>query len=105
MTWNSSPLRLNPPSRASNPLPVPKTPDRVRVFEAAEHIGQLNNLAAEPETYLIAKKHTKNIENLHRILVLGLGDALVTVGASSEAGRFDETSLVRYFGRRAICPR
>src|SRR5215471_8344859 len=88
MTWNSSPLRLNPPSRGRpTPSECPITPNRVRVFDAAERIGQLNDLAAEPEAYLIAEKH-------HTALSRQLPARVASIGKKKT-----ERQLVPLFGR------
>lgn len=70
LTKTSKPLAVQTKRRLEHDLaPAIAEQHRVRVFDAATRIGQLNDWEQNRKLIFVAKKHPKNLENLHRVLL------------------------------------
>jgi Z1 domain-containing protein len=70
LTKTSTPLAIQTIRRLQHDLEPAISDHRVRVFDAAERIGPLNEWLQSRKLIFVAKKHPKNLENLHRILLV-----------------------------------
>jgi hypothetical protein len=69
LTKASTPLAAQTIRRLRYDLRSAIAEHRVLVFDAAGRIGQLNQWEQDRKLIFVAKKHTKNLENLHRVLL------------------------------------
>ena len=82
LTKTSTPLAVQTIRRLQKDLAPAIAEHRVRVFDAASRIGNLNEWEQSRKLIFVAKKHPKNLENLHRVLLAdhpGLRDKRVLV--------------------------
>lgn len=69
LTKTSTPLAVQTIRRLQHDLAPAIAQHRVRIFDAAAHIGQLNEWLQNRKLIFVAKKHPRNLENLHRVLL------------------------------------
>jgi hypothetical protein len=69
LTKTSTPLAIQTIRRLQRDLEPAIIAHRVRVFDAAARIGQLNDWEQSRKLIFVAKKHPKNLEHLHRVLL------------------------------------
>jgi hypothetical protein len=69
LTKTSTPLAVQTIRRLQRDLQPAFAQHRVRLFDAAARIGQLNQWEQNRKLIFVAKKHPKNLENLNRVLI------------------------------------
>jgi hypothetical protein len=69
LTKTSTPLAIQTIRRLEHDLAPAIAEHRIRIFDAAARIGQLNDWEQSRKLIFVAKKHPKNLENLHRVLL------------------------------------
>lgn len=69
LTKTSTPLAIQTIRRLQHDLAPAIAEHRVRIFDAASRIGLLNDWEQSRKLIFVAKKHPKNLENLHRVLL------------------------------------
>jgi len=69
LTKTSTPLATQTIRRLESDLAPARAAHRVLIFDAASRIGQLNEWEQGRKLIFVAKKHHRNLENLHRILL------------------------------------
>lgn len=69
LTKTSKPLAIQTIRRLEHDLAPAISDHRIRVFDAASSIGNLNEWEQSRKLIFVAKKHPKNLENLHDVLL------------------------------------
>lgn len=70
LTKTSTPLAVQTIRRLQRDLEPAIAEHRIRIFDAATRIGQLNVWEQNRKLIFVAKKHPKNLENLHQVLLV-----------------------------------
>src|SRR5271157_5334536 len=82
LTKTSKPLAAQTIRRLQQDLAPATAEHRVRIFNAAARTGLLNQWEQDRKLIFVAKKHPKNLENLHQVLLTahpGLRDKRVLI--------------------------